>query len=1013
MLETVAENVPMMLWSMDADGNVASVNRACLEFSGRTMATILGQSWTDDIYPDDREGFFTTVGRALARQEPWDTECRVLNKDGEYNWLRHRVRPLFDGAGCFIGFAGSTVNISMRKAVTEQHSAAMALLNAIDSSSPVGMAFFDTNMALVRANPAVVSLASLELPRDIGRRPSEMLGERGVAMERRLREVLSSGRPVKNIEARRERRRHPGQYVYGLMSYHPVTGEDGRIVGVGLSIQDITDLKKSQEALRLSEARFETLTNTMPQIVWTARPDGRLGYVNSRFSEYTGQPAEILLGDGWHANCHPDDRDALSERWAEAVQDESSFEAEFRLRRHDGIYRWHVARALPVRADGGEVAWFGSCTDVNDMRLSQARYRMLADSLPQIVWTATPDGEVNFLSRQWFDYTRRTPAESLGSNWRKAVHADDMAQSIARWRAAVESGNPYDNEFRLHRASDGEYRWHISRAVPIRESSSGEIVAWFGTSTDIHDRKRAETEVSALNRELRLRLADLETLLRVLPIGVGISHDREARDIRMNRALANMVGLQPEDNGSLTAPGLGDEKPFRVLCDGTEQRPEDFVMRRAAASGEENLQSEYTIVRKDGSEVQLLVFAAPLMDEAQPRGSIGAFVDVTGVKHAQAELFAAEARYQAAGEAVPFGVWAAGIDGRVTYVSQSFLDFTGLTLAEVQAGGIREHLRPEQRDAEEQAWRACVAARAPWEIEHEVRGASGEWRTVLSRGRPLYGPHGLLTGYAGINLDISVRKRMEQELARSVVELRKANAVKDELLGLVSHELRTPLTTITGNAQALRRHANVIDEGTRLIALQDIENDAARLQRLIENMLVLARLEGAGDFEPEPVLLQRLLPRTIQELQLRWPDRELTFEIPGDLPPASAQPGYVEQIITNLLANAVKYSTAGAPVEVRVMLRNEMLTVLVEDRGSGLALEDVHQIFLPFYRSRTTASTAAGAGLGLAVCQRLVAVQQGTIWAEPRPGGGASVGFTLPVIPEQAPGDQGTGDPEP
>jgi two-component system sensor histidine kinase KdpD len=169
-------------------------------------------------------------------------------------------------------------------------------------------------------------------------------------------------------------------------------------------------------------------------------------------------------------------------------------------------------------------------------------------------------------------------------------------------------------------------------------------------------------------------------------------------------------------------------------------------------------------------------------------------------------------------------------------------------------------------------------------------------------------------------------------------------------------------------------------------------------------MLVLSRAEAAGDFETEPVLLQRLLPRIASDLHKRSFRANVQIDIPEDLHPASAQPVYVEQIVGNLVSNAVKYSPAGGPIEIRARQDGDYILVVVEDRGAGITGEEAGQVFMPFFRSRRTAGQAGGIGLGLAVCKRLVEVQGGRVWAAPREGGGTTIGFTLPIAKVQLTG---------
>ncbi len=251
---------------------------------------------------------------------------------------------------------------------------------------------------------------------------------------------------------------------------------------------------------------------------------------------------------------------------------------------------------------------------------------------------------------------------------------------------------------------------------------------------------------------------------------------------------------------------------------------------------------------------------------------------------------------------------------------------------------------------------------------------------------------------AGIAVD---NARLYQDAQRSADDLRKANAAKDEFLGLVSHELRTPITTIYGNAQVLRHRAEHLDDETRDLALSDVEQEADRLHRIIDNMLVLARAESQRNLQTEPLLLQHAISRVVDGHRLRHPERPIAGEFAPELPPVSAEPTYVEQVLTNLLNNAEKYSGPTDPIDVTATTEDGVVAVRVLDRGRGIDPDETDLIFGAFYRSSRTAAGASGAGIGLAVCKRLVEAQGGWIWARPRADGpGAEFGFALPRVTE-------------
>lgn len=233
---------------------------------------------------------------------------------------------------------------------------------------------------------------------------------------------------------------------------------------------------------------------------------------------------------------------------------------------------------------------------------------------------------------------------------------------------------------------------------------------------------------------------------------------------------------------------------------------------------------------------------------------------------------------------------------------------------------------------------------------------------------------------------------------RDVTAARQARAQHDAFLGILSHELRTPITTIYAGSKVLARAEPLAEHTWRELAT-DVSAEAEHLYRLVEDLLVLARLERDGlQMANEPVLLKHVLAGAIRLEKARWPEMRIALSGPVDLPAVAGDATYVEQVARNLLSNAAKYSPAQGEIEVRLGVEGndaDEITVRVLDRGDGFASGEVDDLFELFYRSAATAAQASGAGIGLFVCRRLVTAMGGRIWARPRPRGGAEFGFAL------------------
>jgi two-component system phosphate regulon sensor histidine kinase PhoR len=237
-------------------------------------------------------------------------------------------------------------------------------------------------------------------------------------------------------------------------------------------------------------------------------------------------------------------------------------------------------------------------------------------------------------------------------------------------------------------------------------------------------------------------------------------------------------------------------------------------------------------------------------------------------------------------------------------------------------------------------------------------------------------------------------------MLRDVTEQRQRQAVRDTFIGVLSHELRTPVTTIYAGSKVLSRSTE-LDEATQREIFDDIATEAERLHRLVEDVVAMTRFgEEAGELGTEPVLLQRILPTVIQSEENRWPEITFRLDVPAGVPTVIADPTYVEQVIRNLLSNAAKYGGRGTTVETRVEADGGEVRVLILDDGPGFPPDEAERLFELFFRSAQTARTAAGAGIGLFVCARLIRAMGGRIWATNRPERGSEFGFSLRVMTE-------------
>ena len=266
---------------------------------------------------------------------------------------------------------------------------------------------------------------------------------------------------------------------------------------------------------------------------------------------------------------------------------------------------------------------------------------------------------------------------------------------------------------------------------------------------------------------------------------------------------------------------------------------------------------------------------------------------------------------------------------------------------------------------------------------------------------PLLGRDGELLGAVNVLVDVTERRRAETALRASAAALEASNAVKDEFLGLISHELRTPVTTIYGNAQLLRERGRRYPADQQAEMIADVAEDSERLLGIIENLLLLSRLQAGLTVETEPQVLHHVVVQEVEAFRRRHPGPDIRLTAsPARHLVVEADRTLLIVLLQNLLSNAVKYGPADAPIEVRIDDAEGEARLRVLERGFGFGDVDPATLFTPFFRTPEAQSAASGIGLGLAVCERIVRALGGRIWASSRDGGGSEFGIALPLAPD-------------
>ncbi len=320
------------------------------------------------------EGVKSGAGKTLMDAIRSEVHLRDSEADARIQRLQRRqsrvVTPLaLLAIALGLGAFAAVVLLAFRRRRAQQASA--TLLEGVLDNAPVGLGFLDAKLRVRHMNKALTAMSDRALSTGIGESIWNALPQLRESLEDRLQSVVDGGRPVSNIEvsaagAARERARH------FQVSFYPLLRGDARrttIDGAGMVVADITARKRSEQRVRESEERFRTLTKAVSTMVWRTDAQGRFEKLQPEWATFTGQEFETYKDDGWIEAVHPDDRKATREAWALALENQSTYTIEHRLRRADGIWRYMSATAAPIMEDDGSIReWTGSHADITERR---------------------------------------------------------------------------------------------------------------------------------------------------------------------------------------------------------------------------------------------------------------------------------------------------------------------------------------------------------------------------------------------------------------------------------------------------------------------------------------------------------------------------------------------------------------------------------------------------------------------------------------------------------------------
>lgn len=508
---------------LEPDGTVLEVNQTALNFIGASSQDIVGRLFWETpwwTHSAEAQAQIQSAIHQAAAGNLVTFETTHISPDGSTIIVDVSISPVKDETGKVVLLVPEGRNITERKQAELALKASEAKLRGFFEANVLGTLFGDIYGNINEAND--------EFLRIIGYTREDLLAGRirwvditpdedSHLDERALTEALKTGActPFEKRYIRKD-----GSYAPVLIGYS-LHGER-REESVAF-ILDLTEQKRIEANLRESEERIRMATTaaelgmwfwdiTINELIWTPKCKALFGMTADTEISY-----DLFL-----ESLHPDDRDRTHEVVTLALENKTNYDIEYRTIWSDGSIHWIASKGRGIYDSMGQpVRMMGTAQDITlsksaeeALRQSELNFRTLADTMPQIIWTAQADGCINYYNQRWYDYTGMNFQQTQGWSWQPVLHPDDLQMCIDVWSESVRSGKDYQIECRFRRASDGQYRWHLGRAFPLRDEN-GQIVKWFGTSTDIDDKKQTEAILKNALQQQQIARQEAERANRI------------------------------------------------------------------------------------------------------------------------------------------------------------------------------------------------------------------------------------------------------------------------------------------------------------------------------------------------------------------------------------------------------------------------------------------------------------------------------------------------------------------
>jgi PAS domain S-box-containing protein len=969
-LNAILSSVQEYVYIFDPLGRFVFANKKLLDLWGLTAEQAIGKTMRDLDYPETVEtALLEAVQSVLETGQTVTNITHYTSPAGAVGSYENILAPMLGPDSKVAFVAGSSRDISERKRAEE----VIASLSKFPTENPNPILRVQNDGQIIYANAA--SREVLEMwDCDVGGYLPAELRELIVAAAE-----TGSGTIV-DVPC--------NENVYSIMLVPIVEAGYVNLYG-----SDITARRLAEQALLESEEKYRLIADNSNDWIYWINPDRSFRYVSPSSERLTGfAPLEFMNNPRLFTDIiHHEDRSRVETHLGEVRGKDKTHNLEYRIITKTNEVRWISHSCAPVYMDDGKyIGRSGTNRDITERKRAEAALRESEQRLNRAQEIAhLGSWELNLVNNNltWSDEVYRIfglqPRE-FGATYEaflEAVHPDDRTAVDAAYSGSLREGrDSYEIEHRIVKRSSGEVRIVHEKCEHFRDET-GQIIRSVGMVHDITERKQVEAalkESEAKYRSLFSNMSEGFGLHEIILDADGNPCDY--RFLELNDAFERLTGMSREQAlGRTVKEVMPDLDPYWIETYG-----------RVALTGEPVHFENYSTPLKRWYETY----------SYSPRKNQFAvvFVDITERKHAEEVLRESEERLRLSLHAANQGLYDLNVQTGAAIVNDEYAQMLGYdpkTFVETNSAWI-ERLHPDDKEVTQQAYLDYINGVLPeYRVEFRQKTQDGNWKWILSLGKIVdYDSLGKPRRMLGTHTDITERKRAEEELQRTLEELKSSNAELEEFAYVASHDLQEPLRGIAGLAQLLqRRYQGQLDSRADEY-IDHIVDGTQRMQTLINDLLAYSRIGRRGEAlqltEADAALKAALknLNAAIHEF-----GAAVTSE---SLPKVKADATQLTQLFQNLIGNALKFRGERPPqIHIGVVDAGDFWQFSVRDNGIGIEPQYFERIFQVFQRLHTRREYK-GTGIGLAICKKIIDRHGGRIWVESEKAQGSMFYFTLP-----------------